>query len=69
MKEILLTLQAVSDRCANCPELDIQIDRYEIGDITHNFNKNICQCRHLHRCERLYSQMKEDWEENHVRQI
>ena len=59
MKEILLTVQALCERCANCPELDIHIDRYELNDPFHSVNRNILQCRHLDRCERIFEEAED----------
>ena len=69
MQKIQITVQAINERCADCPELELDIDRYVMTDFNHSENKNVIRCKYLGRCERLYSQMKADWEENHVHKI
>lgn len=63
MTTIKMDVMAINEKCANCPELEIDIDRYCCYDLCTEANKNVLFCKHYRRCEKIYEAAIKDAKE------
>ena len=68
-ERVKMEVECLGQFCENCPELDIRIDQYQLSSGFNGVYANLLSCSHLNKCEKIYSTMKSDWEENHVRKL
>ena len=54
METIKMLVMAINEDCANCPELEIDIDRYTYSDLCHQDTRNALYCKHYRKCEKIY---------------
>ena len=68
-ERVKMTVECLGQMCNNCPELEIEVDRMHLTDGVDGYYVNEMRCKHLDKCCGIYSLMKKDWEEYHVRKL
>ena len=68
-ENVKMNVECIGEVCLNCPHLDLQVDTEMLTDGLFKAYANHIYCRNMDRCKDIYSMLKKDWEENHVRKL
>lgn len=68
-EKVNMPIECLGEVCPNCPDLDLQVDTEMLTDGLFKAYVNRIYCRNMDRCKGIYSMLKKDWEENHVRKL
>ena len=68
-ERVKMTVECLGEICVNCPELKISVDTLTLSSYESEISCNELKCVHLDRCRGIYSMIKDDLEEKHVRKL
>ena len=68
-EKVSMPVKCLGEICVNCPELEIAVNTLSLSSFDKEISCNELRCVHLDRCRGIYSMVKGDWEENHVRKL